>query len=196
MLPFLALLVHPLKGNRKLCTCDHIYVFFFFFYIIKQKGNTKMKRNSLNLLCFIPTYFQEMYIITVTTMDRMQQKPPYHSSCRRFSGSGFSGSFLNFLVLVLLVIDGFDDSGFAGFSLLVLLVLALLVLGGGFSRFSSSSGSSSKSNRNLRGQRHNLSISLFSLSFSILNQSTTNDANHTKEEDANNSNLSFRTTTA
>lgn len=34
-------------------------------------------------------------------------------------------------------------------------------------------------------------LSLFSL-FSILNQSINNDTNYTKEEDANNSNLSFR----
>lgn len=153
--------------SRKQSQASRVHPFHFsLFYTQSINNDTNYTKDELQLaqfLCFIPTYFQEMYRVTVTTTEIIQHKPTYHSSGRRFSGSGFSGSFLIFLVLVLLVIDGFDDSGFAGFSLLVLLVLALLVLGGGFSGFSSSSGSSSKSNRNLRGQRHNLSISLFSL---------------------------------
>lgn len=148
--------------------------FLLFFSIIKQKGNTKIKRNSLNFsVLYLPT-FQETYSVTATAPDiGVQQKPTYRCSGHSFSGSGFSGSFLNFLVLVLLVIDGFDSSArFAGFSflvflVLVLLVLALLVLGGGFSRFSSSSGSSSKRNRKLLGQRYDLSISLFFYTQSI-----------------------------
>lgn len=36
------------KSQSIYCTCNHIYVFLLFFYFIKQKGNTKMKRNSLN----------------------------------------------------------------------------------------------------------------------------------------------------
>lgn len=98
-----------------------------------------MKRNSLNFLCFIPT-FKTMYRVTGTAPDiGVRQKPTYHSSGRSFSGSGFSGS-----------------SG------------------------------SSKRNRKLPAYRRD---PIF-LSF-LYNQSTTNDANYTKEEDANNSNLSF-----
>lgn len=133
-----------------------------------KRENTK---DEAQLAQFLNLYHQGAYRVTTTVTDTIQQKPTYHSSGRRLSGSGsgFSGSFLVFLVLGLLVIDGFDSSArFAGFSFrgflfLVLLVLALLVLGGGFSGFSSSSGSSSQRNRNLRGQRHDLSISLFSL---------------------------------
>lgn len=108
--------------------------FFFFFYIIKQKGKMKDEAQLAQFLCFIPT-FQEIYRVTGTVPDiGVRQKPPYRCSGLRFSGSGFSGSFVIFLVLGLLVIDGFDSSArFAGFSFLVNLVLALLVLGGSFS---------------------------------------------------------------
>lgn len=196
MLPFLALLVLVplLDGNRKLCTCDPTYVFFSFLFFILNQSPTmriirKMNCNSLNFLCFIPT-FKTMYRVTGTAPDiGVRQKPTYRFSGYSFSGSsGFSGSFLNFLVLGLLVIDGFDDSGFAGFSFLVLLVLVLLVLGGGFSGFSSSSGSSSKRNRNLRGQRHNLSTSLLFYTQSINHQQCKSHEDNTNN---NNTNLSF-----
>lgn len=123
--------------SRKQSQASRVHPFHFsLFYTQSINNDTNYTKDELQLaqfLCFIPTYFQEMYRVTVTTTEIIQHKPTYHSSGRRFSGSGFSGSFLIFLVLVLLVIDGFDDSGFAGFSFLVLLVLALLVLGGGFS---------------------------------------------------------------
>lgn len=85
-------------------------------------------------------------------------------------------------MLVLLVIDGFDGggfdgSGFAGFSFLVLLVLALLVL-----------ALLVLLPKAIASFQHTDAILSFSL---FCTQSTTNDANHTKEEDANNSNLSF-----
>lgn len=63
-----------------------------------------MKRNSLNFsILYLPT-FQELYGVTGTAPDiGVRQKPPYHSSGCRFSGSGFSGSFFIF-----------SGAGFAG----------------------------------------------------------------------------------
>lgn len=55
-----------------------------------------MNCNSLNFsVLYLPT-LQEMYIVTGTTTEIIQHKPPYRSSGRSFSGS----SFLALLVLL------------------------------------------------------------------------------------------------
>lgn len=117
-----------------------------------------MNCNSLNFsVSYLPT-FQEIYIVTGTTTEIIQHKLTYRCSGRRFSGAGFAG-------------DGFAGAGFAGFSFRGFLFWFFFSgpSSSGPRRwffwffFSSSSGSSSRRNRNLLEQRHNLSISLFSL---------------------------------
>lgn len=87
------------KSQSIYCTCNHTYVFLLFFSIIKQKGKYEDEAQLAQFLCFIPTYFQEIYRVTGTAPDiGVQQKPPYRCSGLRFSGSsGFSKRDRNLL---------------------------------------------------------------------------------------------------